>query len=143
MSAKLTGMSWQYGNEKEVARLIELESDGAEAIRKFAFSQRDVIAQLWSWGDGRGGGILALLAEGADISLEQGKPVRSGRGKLAISAGLRTRVYERDAYRCVTCGGHVDLTCDHIVPESKGGPTTFENLQTMCRSCNSRKGTKI
>ena len=35
-----------------------------------------------------------------------------------------------------------DLTLDHIIPESHGGHTTAENLQTLCRSCNSHKGRK-
>lgn len=60
--------------------------------------------------------------------------------KATIDAVLQRRVHERFRYRCVTCGTYLDLTCDHIVPESKGGLTVFENLQTMCRSCNSKKG---
>lgn len=59
--------------------------------------------------------------------------------KARIDAALSRRVHEHFKYRCVTCGTHLDLTCDHIIPESKGGPTVFENLQTMCRSCNSKK----
>ena len=62
--------------------------------------------------------------------------------KAKIPAALRTAVFERDAYRCVACEGYRDLTCDHIVPESKGGPTSLENLQAMCRSCNSSKGNR-
>ncbi len=62
--------------------------------------------------------------------------------KAKITRALSKRVMERDAYRCVTCGTHRDLSCDHVIPESKGGPTTFENLQTMCRPCNSRKGNR-
>lgn len=63
--------------------------------------------------------------------------------KAKISRSLAKAVFERDAYRCVTCGDHRDLTCDHIHPESLGGPTTLENLQTMCRPCNSRKGARV
>jgi hypothetical protein len=63
--------------------------------------------------------------------------------KEPIRQVLRTQVYERDAYRCVACGGYERLTCDHITPESRGGATTFENLQTMCHSCNSRKGARV
>lgn len=63
--------------------------------------------------------------------------------KVTISRALRTKVFERDAYRCKHCGGYKDLRADHIVPESKGGETTFENLQTLCQSCNSRKGTRL
>lgn len=62
--------------------------------------------------------------------------------KRPIPAGLRRKVFERDGYRCVTCGDWHDLSCDHIIPESKGGPATFENLQTLCRSCNSSKGAR-
>lgn len=63
--------------------------------------------------------------------------------KKAISYGLRTKVFERDRYRCVFCGSHEKLNADHIHPESRGGETTIENLQTLCKPCNSRKGAKI
>lgn len=62
--------------------------------------------------------------------------------KAVIPAALRTKVLERDAYRCVYCKTHVDLCVDHIKPESKGGALTMMNLQTLCRSCNSIKGAK-
>ena len=61
--------------------------------------------------------------------------------KKPISRSLRRQVFEADAYRCQHCGTHLNLTCDHIVPESEGGATDFDNLQTLCQSCNSRKGT--
>lgn len=35
------------------------------------------------------------------------------------------------------------LEFDHIVPESRGGPTTPENLTLACKPCNQRKGTKL
>lgn len=60
--------------------------------------------------------------------------------KKAIPAKLKVQVHERYEYKCVNCGTHRDLTCDHIIPESKGGETTLDNLQTMCRACNSSKG---
>ena len=55
---------------------------------------------------------------------------------------LRDRVLERDGRACLCCGVRRFLQMDHIVPYAKGGPTTFENLQTLCKWCNSRKGTK-
>jgi len=63
--------------------------------------------------------------------------------KHKISNTLRKSVFERDMYRCVSCSTHLELCCDHIHPESKGGLTVYENLQTLCRSCNSKKGTSI
>lgn len=53
-------------------------------------------------------------------------------------------VMDRDGRRCQDCGETEDLTIDHkIVPWSEGGSSTDpENLQVLCRSCNSRKGTR-
>lgn len=63
--------------------------------------------------------------------------------KKKINGTIRTLVYERDSYQCVHCGVRKDLSLDHIHPESKGGATTVENLQTLCRSCNSKKGVSL
>jgi hypothetical protein len=55
----------------------------------------------------------------------------------------RDAVFARDNYQCVTCGSRQNLTLDHIVPVSLGGSGDIANLQTMCRSCNSRKGARL
>src|SRR3990167_4025543 len=60
--------------------------------------------------------------------------------KVPIGDGLRWDVWGRDNFTCLACGSRRHLTVDHVIPESKGGPTVFANLQTLCRSCNSRKG---
>lgn len=46
-------------------------------------------------------------------------------------------------YRCVFCGSGEDITQDHIIPLSKGGQNIIENIQPLCRSCNSKKRDKI
>lgn len=69
-------------------------------------------------------------------------PVEPGRAsKAAISPADRDWTYARDRYQCLRCGGR-DLTIDHVVPESLGGTTTRDNFQTLCRGCNSWKGTR-
>lgn len=45
--------------------------------------------------------------------------------------------------KCACCGVEGNLTVDHIIPLSKGGTNNPENLQPLCRSCNSRKNTRI
>ncbi len=62
--------------------------------------------------------------------------------RTPIGKNLIREVFERDAYRCQHCGGWDKLSVDHIIPESKGGPTVLENLQALCRSCNSKKGAR-
>ena len=55
----------------------------------------------------------------------------------------RLRVLARDGHACVLCGSESDLTVDHIVARSKGGELyDDDNLRTLCRPCNSRKGAK-
>lgn len=50
---------------------------------------------------------------------------------------------DRGGYICRGCGAGSDLTVDHIQPLSRGGSDALENLQLLCRSCNSRKGDRI
>lgn len=59
-----------------------------------------------------------------------------------ISQSKRVAVFEKDKYRCVRCKTHLNLTIDHIIPIAKDGNNDLENLQTLCKSCNSSKGTK-
>ena len=59
-----------------------------------------------------------------------------------ISDKLRYQVLKRDHFKCCACGASpakdpsVELHVDHIVPWSKGGETTLDNLQTLCSKCN-------
>jgi Homing endonuclease associated repeat/HNH endonuclease len=63
-----------------------------------------------------------------------------------ISERQRFRVLVRDGFRCGTCGASplterdIELHVDHIVPWSKGGETTDDNLETKCKRCNLAKG---
>lgn len=52
----------------------------------------------------------------------------------------RKAILARDGFRCQYCGSTRRLTLDHIVPRSRGGLTSWENVITSCASCNVRKG---
>jgi len=65
--------------------------------------------------------------------------------RKAISKSLRFSVLSRDGFACRYCGrgsDKVTLTMDHIIPHSKGGPATFENLISACEDCNGGKSNK-
>jgi|GEM_PF-1228637 len=59
-----------------------------------------------------------------------------------VTKEQRKRIMERDGNKCVVCGLDKQLTIDHIVPISKGGNSSDENLRTLCKTCNTKKGNK-
>ena len=52
----------------------------------------------------------------------------------------RRAVFARDSWTCQYCGSRSNLTVDHVVPRSKGGESTWENIVASCAPCNRRKG---
>lgn len=54
----------------------------------------------------------------------------------------RTNIYRRDNYTCQYCGlrfAQAELTFDHVLPKSRGGPTNWTNIVTSCQPCNRKK----
>ena len=70
---------------------------------------------------------------------------RARLGSRVVSPALRWAVMKRDDSTCQACGHRSEqfMTCDHIIPWSKGGPTVLENLQAMCQPCNVAKGNSL
>lgn len=60
-----------------------------------------------------------------------------------IPADIANAVWNRDGGRCCMCGSRVELEFDHIVPLSKGGATSFRNLQLLCKKCNLKKSDNL
>ena len=66
-----------------------------------------------------------------------------------MTVKLRDFIKKRDNFTCCYCGNSTHkepnllLEIDHIIPVSKGGYTTEENLQTLCWKCNRTKSNKI
>lgn len=69
--------------------------------------------------------------------------------RMLMTSSLREKIKKRDKYTCKYCGVSVKqepnllLEIDHIIPLSKGGITSEDNLQTLCWRCNRRKSNKI
>lgn len=57
----------------------------------------------------------------------------------------RLSILERDRYRCQYCGRVMPrsrLTIDHVIPQSRGGVESWDNLVAACMDCNVRKGSR-
>ena len=65
---------------------------------------------------------------------------RMPRQKLRLN---RRNIFARDGNRCQYCGKNFpssELSFDHVVPRSRGGETTWENIVCACVACNVKKG---
>jgi hypothetical protein len=60
-----------------------------------------------------------------------------------IPRDVRNAVWIRDAGLCVECAADDYLEFDHIIPVSKGGSNTLQNIQLLCRRCNATKSDRI
>ena len=52
----------------------------------------------------------------------------------------RRAVFARDGWTCQYCGARSNLTVDHVIPRSKGGVSSWDNIVASCAPCNRRKG---
>ncbi|MEL6233447.1 MAG: HNH endonuclease [Pseudomonadota bacterium] len=59
-----------------------------------------------------------------------------------MAAFTRFNLFLRDEFTCQYCGARGELTFDHVIPRSRGGRTTWENVVACCPPCNLRKGNK-
>lgn len=103
--------------------------------------------------------ITLVLLNKAEILEPQEREVRSATRSFTLPSVLRlysrvkvprrtvqfsrSNVYRRDGYRCQYCTVKFPvsrLTFDHVVPRSRGGQTTWENIVTSCSECNRVKG---
>ena len=68
------------------------------------------------------------------------KYVRWERRPVKLS---RETIFQRDHFTCQYCLQRFPshkLTCDHVIPRSKGGKTSWDNIVTACLPCNTKKG---
>lgn len=61
------------------------------------------------------------------------------KGYREVSNAIKKAVKQRDGFKCVKCGSRTRLEVDHIVSDAKGGNSSMNNLQTLCKDCHSIK----
>jgi 5-methylcytosine-specific restriction endonuclease McrA len=86
-------------------------------------------------------GVSVRIRQPAVIRLR--RLVRTNHSSVKFS---RKNIFLRDDHTCQYCGKRFDakgLTCDHIIPRSRGGVTEWTNIVTSCTRCNLQKGDKL
>lgn len=109
---------------------------------------------LWTWQDA----VKAVFLDRVNVIAEYDDSVRSASFTMRLPsvvalrefvrqerwpAFTRFNVFLRDGFRCAYCGISDDLTFDHVIPRSKGGRTSWENIVAACSPCNLRKGGRL
>ena len=62
---------------------------------------------------------------------------------VGLTRSVKASILERDGHTCLACGAVDHLCVDHKIPVSRGGSSDPTNLQTLCFSCNAKKGNKL
>jgi 5-methylcytosine-specific restriction endonuclease McrA len=106
---------------------------------------------LWCWQDA----IKAIFLDRVNVLSSYEKTVHSPSFEMKLPsvvclksyikparnpAFTRFNVFLRDRFTCQYCGSRDDLTFDHLIPRSRGGMTTWDNVVTACSPCNLQKG---
>ncbi len=106
---------------------------------------------VWSWQDA----VKAVYMDRVEVVAEYDHAVHSPSFEMRLPSVIslkeyvqqdrapaftRFNLFLRDGFKCAYCHATDDLTFDHVIPRSKGGKTTWENIVTACSPCNLRKG---
>ena len=112
---------------------------------------------LWCWQDA----VKAVFLDRVNIVSEYEREVRSPSFRMRLPSVIalknyipvtrrpaltRFNVFLRDRFVCQYCTHPFpssELTFDHIIPRSRGGRTTWDNVVTACSACNVRKGSRL
>ena len=103
--------------------------------------------------------VVLVLKEKAEIIHDTGHELRAARVSFptpsvirlnyfvkvpfrARAALNRRAVFARDNHRCQYCGRAAE-NIDHVVPRSRGGEHTWENVVAACRPCNTKKEDRL
>ena len=103
--------------------------------------------------------VILVLKDKAEVLVPNGQVFRSERVRIDAPSVLRLRqfvrvpyrheapltrraVFARDGWTCQYCGAAAE-NLDHVIPRSRGGTHSWDNVVAACRRCNSRKENRL
>lgn len=112
---------------------------------------------VWPWQEA----VKGIFRDSVTVISEYDRVVRSPNWELKLPSVLalkeyipmarkpaftRFNVFLRDEWECQYCSRHHktnELTFDHVIPRSRGGRTSWDNIVAACQACNTRKGSRL
>jgi len=150
------GLCWENPGRNEV--VLSLAENSPALVLNADFRPLSYFPlSLWNWQDA----VKAVFLERVNIISEYEHTIRSPSFEMKLPSVIalkeyvpqsrrpaftRFNVFLRDRFSCQYCSGRLptpDLTFDHVVPRSRGGRTSWENVVTACAACNLRKGNRL
>lgn len=131
---------------KEIAQFFNVpEDEVTDLLQKYELKSvapnRFITEQLWKI-------LLAGLDSNGDLDeiFNKWEEIKQKRYRTQITEGLKNKIIARDKNKCRYCGKNLNKNnrvIDHVLPWSKGGRNTEDNLVLSCRACNSQKSNKL
>lgn len=136
-SERLVFKSRDYPTEILLRNILDLESrpTSFHVIGKNRSANSDFLVA-----DGL---LLGAYVEHAINRFHRKLDVKPPTKTRIIAQSVKQAVWIRDQGRCVECGAAEHLEFDHIIPYSKGGSNSENNLQLLCRRCNQKKADSL
>ena len=112
---------------------------------------------VWSWQDA----VKAVFLDRVSVVSEYDRKIHSPSFEMRLPSVIalkeyvpaarrpaftRFNVFLRDRFTCQYCNGDFatsELTFDHVIPKSRGGRTSWQNVVTACSPCNLAKGSRL
>jgi 5-methylcytosine-specific restriction endonuclease McrA len=126
-------LAWNSDSENEFSlEVYKIKSESVSKIREFKMIDPEDIRAA-----------LIVLKKGLQSwTNHQNHLLKEPRRLACIYTAkekVKSEIFSQHGKACLCCGSLSTISLDHIIPVSKGGKNSIDNLQPLCRSCNSRK----
>ena len=139
---RLTYLSWDANDDSSYGQILVDDKDVAlwsKALQHKNFWNIDV---LFSEDEINEINSFVIRSKATVKELKEYKYRRKEASTYTSNRKVRERILKKYNHKCAICGSKKNLTIDHIIPVLLGGTNDDDNLQVLCRSCNSSKGSK-